>query len=457
MAGFNIPLSVNEVLTRLKGEGYDAYAVGGCVRDQILGAQPKDWDVTTSAKPDEVCAVFSDVPVIKTGIKHGTVTVLSGDERLPVEVTTFRTEFGYSDNRRPDRVEFVADIKEDLSRRDFTMNALAYNGESGEVLDFFGGEADIGNRLIRCVGDPNVRFDEDSLRILRALRFASVLGFEIEKDTAAAIHKKRGLLKNIAAERIFGEFKKLLCGVDCTKILCEFRDVIAVFIPELRAMFDFEQNTKYHCFDVWEHTLRSIDGVPRCAELRAAMLFHDSGKPYCKTVEVLDAGSRTDHYYGHPAFSEKFTDAAFSRLKTDKKFLETVTCLVKYHDAVIPPTEKAVRRWLNRLGEEGFLRLLAVKRADVLAQAPEYRLERLIELDKLRQTVYDVINRGKCFGIKDLAINGNDCIELGLEGVEIGKALKTALDVVIDEIIQNEKTSIINYLRQQNILPEVKI
>lgn len=449
MIGINLPLPVNEVLAKLKDRGYDAYTVGGCVRDQILGAVPKDWDVTTSAAPDEVCAVFADMPVIKTGIKHGTVTVLAGDEHLPIEVTTFRTEFGYSDNRRPDRVEFVTDIKDDLSRRDFTMNALAYNGENCAVLDFFGGETDIENRLIRCVGNPRVRFDEDSLRILRALRFASVLGFEIEQNTAEAIHEKCGLLNNIAYERIFSEFRKLLCGVNCTKVLREFRDVIAVFIPEISAMFDFKQNTKYHCFDVWEHTLRAIDGVPRRAELRAAMLFHDSGKPHCKTVEVLSDGSKTDHYYGHASFSAEFADAVFCRLKTDKKFSETVIRLVKYHDSVISPTEKAVRRWLNRLGEEGLMQLLAVKRADVLAQAPEYRAERLIELDKVRQTVYDVLKCGKCFGIKDLSVDGNDCIELGLKGVDIGKALKAALDAVIDEVIPNEKKDIINYLRQQ--------
>lgn len=438
-----IDKSVMTVLEQLHACGFDAYIVGGCVRDSIIGEIPKDWDVTTSALPEEVREVFSGFTVIDTGIKHGTVTVIL--DHVPIEVTTFRTEFGYSDNRRPDRVEFVTDIRADLSRRDFTMNALAYDGVSDNVLDLFGGRADIEARCIRCVGDPAERFEEDALRILRALRFSAVLGFEIDHDTASAVHEKRKLLKNIAAERIFSELKQLLRGADCTRVLREFGDVIAVFMPEIKAMFGFSQNIKYHCYDVWEHTLHSIDAVPRDAALRFTMLFHDSGKPECRTVEAAENGS-IDHFYGHAEVSRVLAGTVMERLKTDNRFYDTVTDLICRHDVYIPPTRKGVKRWLNKLGEERFWQLLAVKRADTLAQALEFRLERLIELDTLKRLADDVIKSGSCFGLKDLAINGDDCISIGLRGREIGSALNSALNAVMDERISNNKQDILDYL-----------
>lgn len=444
-----IPKQIKSILVRLQDSGYSAYAVGGCVRDKILRAEPKDWDITTSALPDEVKDIFSDLPVIETGIKHGTVTVLAGKKRIPVEITTFRTEFGYSDNRRPDRVEFVSDIKSDLSRRDFTMNALAFDGnkQSG-VLDVFGGIDDIKNRCIRCVGNPVQRFEEDALRILRALRFAAVLGFDIEENTAAAIHETKHLLENIAAERIFSEFKKLICGVDCTLILREFRDVIAVFIPEIKDMFDFPQNTKYHCYDVWEHTLHSIDGVKRDAVLRTAMLFHDAGKPKCHTCEITGDGRTVDHFYAHAAVSEKYASAALKRLKVDNEFYSSVTELVKYHGDMIVPTKKSISRRLSKIGETRMRQLLAVKRADTLAQSHKFRAERLIELDSIIRILNELIESNSCVGLKQLEVNGNDCINLGYRGREIGEVLNAVLNAVIDERIHNDREEIFEFIKK---------
>lgn len=443
-----VPEQIKSILKQLQSSGYDAFVVGGCVRDSILGTEPEDWDVTTSALPSEVKTVFADFPVIDTGIKHGTVTVLAGEEHIPVEITTFRTEFGYSDSRRPDRVEFVTDIKSDLSRRDFTMNALAFDGrsESG-VLDIFGGMSDIRIRRIRCVGDPEERFKEDALRILRALRFAAVLGFEIEEKTALALHKTKELLKNIASERIFSEFKKLICGCDCTRVLREFRDIIAVCIPEIECMFDFPQNTEYHCYDVWEHTLHAIDGVERNPVLRTAMLFHDAGKPESRTTEIIGGGMEIDHFYNHAEISEKYAKTALKRLKTDNEFANSVTELVRVHGDTVLPSRKAVRRKLNKLGETQLRYLLAVKRADILAQAPEFRAGRLCELDKVVRILNELIKSNSCFGVKQLAIDGHDCIDLGYRGKEIGVVLNKALYAVMDEKVKNEKEDLLNYIK----------
>ncbi len=444
----SVPEQIKTVLTKLHNSGYDAFVVGGCVRDQILGLTPKDWDITTSAMPNDVKEMFADLPVIETGIKHGTLTVLVGKEHIPIEITTFRTEFGYSDNRRPDKVEFVNDIKFDLSRRDFTINALAFDGGSeSAVLDLFGGIDDIFDRCIHCVGDPEARFREDALRILRALRFAAVLGFEIEENTANAIHATKDLLKNIASERIFGEFKQLICGCDCTRIMREFRDVIAVCIPEVKRMFDFPQNTKYHCYDVWEHTLHSIDGVERDPVLRTAMLFHDSGKPESHTTEDVN-GNNIDHFYSHAAISEKYAASALCRLKTDNEFCTAVTELVKHHGDMVNAARKSVRRKLNKLGETRLRQLLAVKRADVLAQAPEFRTERLIELDSVIRVLNEVISSNLCFGIKQLAIDGHDCIELGYRDKQIGDVLNDVLHAVIDEKVANKKADILRYISE---------
>lgn len=405
MRAFDIPGEAAFVLERLQSAGYAAYVVGGCVRDSILDDKPKDWDVTTSALPDEVKLVFQDLPVIETGIRHGTVTVLSGERRMPVEVTTFRTEFGYSDNRRPDKVKFVADIKEDLSRRDFTINALAFNGKD-EIIDLFGGRDDIKKRLIRCVGDPELRFDEDALRILRALRFSAVLGFEIEENTAAAIHNKSGLLKNIAAERIFSEFRQLLCGKDAARVLCEFCNVIAEFLPETESIDN--------------RTLRAVAAAGQSAELRAAMLL--CGR------KISDA------------------EAALRRLRPDNKFVNITVALIERCGDELPNTDSGIRRCLCECGADMFLRLLDMRRAYAIADADEFELCRI---DDARRTVQKVIDSGECFTLKDLAIGGSDCMELGLKGREIGRALNDALFAVMDGKLENNKCELISYIENK--------
>lgn len=402
---FDIPGEAAFVLERLQSAGYAAYVVGGCVRDTILGDKPKDWDVTTSALPDEVKLVFQDLPVVETGIRHGTVTVLAGEKRMPIEVTTFRTEFGYSDNRRPDKVKFVADIKEDLSRRDFTINALAFNGKD-EIIDLFGGRYDIKKRLIRCVGDPELRFDEDALRILRALRFSAVLGFEIEKNTASAIHSKRGLLKNIAAERIFSEFKQLLCGKDAARVLCGFFDVIAEFLPETEPIDN--------------RTLRAVAASGQSAELRAAILLRGR--------KISDA------------------EAALRRLKPDNKFVNNVVALIERCGGELPDTDGGIRRRLCECGADMFLRLLDMRRAYAIADADEFELCRI---DSVMRAVQETIDSGECFALKDLAIGGGDCIALGLKGREIGRALNDALLAVMDGRLENNKCELIRYIEDK--------
>lgn len=402
---FDIPGEAAFVLERLQSAEYAAYVVGGCVRDTILGDKPKDWDVTTSALPDEVKLVFQDLPVVETGIRHGTVTVLAGEKRMPIEVTTFRTEFGYSDNRRPDKVKFVADIKEDLSRRDFTINALAFNGKD-EIIDLFGGRYDIKKRLIRCVGDPELRFDEDALRILRALRFSAVLGFEIEKNTASAIHSKRGLLKNIAAERIFSEFKQLLCGKDAARVLCGFFDVIAEFLPETEPIDN--------------RTLRAVAASGQSAELRAAILLRGR--------KISDA------------------EAALRRLKPDNKFVNNVAALIERCGGELPDTDGGIRRRLCECGADMFLRLLDMRRAYAIADADEFELCRI---DSVMRAVQETIDSGECFALKDLAIGGGDCIALGLKGREIGRALNDALLAVMDGKLENNKCELIRYIEDK--------
>lgn len=316
----NVPEEVKTIIKRLNSQGFSAYVVGGCVRDSILNRKPQDWDISSSAKPEQVKEIFYDMGVIETGIKHGTVSVIINHN--PYEVTTFRCDGEYKDNRRPDTVTFVSDIDIDLSRRDFTINALACGCEdSSEVIDLFGGIEDIKNGIVRCVGEPEKRFSEDALRILRALRFASVLGFDIDNKTSIAIHKQRDLLKNISVERIMSEFKQLVCGINAVSIIREFRDVIEVFIPEITAMFEFNQNTPYHCYDVWEHTLHSVEMIEPEVDLRFTMLFHDIGKPKVYSEEILENGNSLGHFYAHAKYSEEIAAKILNRLKSDNRLL----------------------------------------------------------------------------------------------------------------------------------------
>ena len=433
----SIPKPIQRVLDLLNKQGYEAYIVGGCVRDSLLNINPTDWDVTTSARPEEMQRVFQQFRVIETGIKHGTLTVLIDD--MSVEVTTYRMDGIYSDNRHPDEVSFTRSLREDLCRRDFTINALAYHPLYG-IVDYFSGQTDVITRTIRCVGDPDTRFWEDALRIMRAIRFSSVLGFTIESQTASSLRRNRNLLTRIAVERIATELIKLLCGTDVTRILMEYPEVMAQIIPELSPMQGFAQNNPYHCYDVYEHTARSVSAAPPLPVLRLTMLFHDMGKPSCYTQDDCGIG----HFYGHPSVSAAMAQTVLTRLKMENTLIERITKLVTWHDVTIEPTEPSLKRWLSRLGADGVRQFLHVKRADICAQTPEL-IKRTDEIADLERMMDKIIKDRQCFSLKDLQINGHDLLSLGVyPGKLLGDILNNLLDAVIDEQCPNEKAALLD-------------
>ena len=435
-----IPPEVDSILQILTENGFDACVVGGCVRDSLLGKKPKDWDVATSAVPQETKRVLSGFPVIDTGLKHGTVTVLTG--ALPVEVTTYRIDGTYSDGRRPDRVTFTRLLREDLSRRDFTINALAFR-RAGELVDEFGGRDDLAARLVRCVGDPDRRFREDGLRVLRALRFSSVLDFSIESGTARGIHENRSMLDGIAKERIRAEFVRLLCGPGAQRVLRDYRDVAARFIPEIAASFDFPQNNPHHPYDVWEHTLKTVSAIEPDPVLRLAMFLHDLGKPYCYT----ESPDGTGHFYGHAVKSALLAEKVLRRLRFNRKTAETVTLLVRRHDLPLSADEKILRRRLNLLGETNLRRLLKIRAADTLGKSTADR-ERLVQIDGIRAALERILAERQCFSLRDLAVGGRDLISAGVpEGAEVGRTLGRLLRAVIDGECPNEKEKLLEYAR----------
>lgn len=429
-----IPKDVEKIIERLNSAGYEAYVVGGCVRDSIMEKTPHDWDICTSATPEVVKSLFSHTT--DYGMKHGTITVFADKEGY--EITTFRAETDYSDHRHPDTVEFVADLKSDLSRRDFTINALAYNNES-QLIDMFNGLDDIRNQMIRCVGNADERFKEDALRILRALRFAATLGFDIEDKTSEAIHYNVHLLKYIAEERKRDELMKLLGGNYTTKILLEYSDVIAEVIPEIQLCVGFNQNNRYHCYDVYEHMVHAVENGITPIE-KFALLIHDIGKPHCYTED-----KKGGHFYGHPAISEEIAKDVVNHLKFDNDSKKAVLELVKYHDIEIPVTKKSVLKLLNRLGEERALQLMDIKLADILAHAPGTQ-DALIEKWKIfNRLLGEVLVEGNCFSRKNLAVNGNDIKALGVsEGPEIGRIIQTLMGEVMSEQLANEKEVLFN-------------
>ena len=434
-----LPKEVLEILRRLNESGFAAYAVGGCVRDGLLGREPEDWDLTTSARPEQVMELFAP-RCIPTGLQHGTVTVR--ENHRPFEVTTFRKDGSYSDHRHPDEVVFSDDLEEDLSRRDFTIGAMAMDAR-GEIVDPFGGREDLKNGVIRCVGDPDLRFDEDALRLMRALRFASVLGFAIEPGTAEAIRRGREKLRLIAVERIRVEMDKLLCGRDAARVLLDFPEVIGVFLPEMRDAVGFDQRNPHHCYDVWEHTVRSVEAVPAEPVLRWTMLFHDLGKTRCFTVDEKGTG----HFYGHGKISEALAREATARLKFDNDSRDRILRLVNWHDRVVPCTRKGLRRALNRLGADGVTQLIAVKRADNLAQASAYR-GRQAELDRAEEIVRELLAEDACFSLKQLAVDGRDMLTLGLSGPTVGRTLQTLLELVLEEKLPNDREALLRWVKE---------
>ncbi|MCR4669449.1 MAG: HD domain-containing protein [Clostridia bacterium] len=438
--GLYIPQNVRTVLEILEDSGYSALLVGGCVRDLLMGRFPSDWDAATSASPREVSALFrlSGLNVIETGSKHGTVTVLSGGD--PVEVTTFRAEGRYSDGRHPDRVEFIKDIGDDLLRRDFTVNAMAYSPKGG-LIDNFGGIGDLAEGVIRCVGKPEKRFREDGLRIIRALRFASQLGFTIEEKTSEALRMEKDLLKAVSSERVSAELKKLVCGRNAEAVLMDYADVLGVAIPEILPLVGFDQKNPHHIYDVYTHSVKAASNVPARPDVRLAALFHDIGKPRCLALDEQGIG----HFPGHPEVGAEIASGILKRLKFDNRTAEKVSKLVALHGYRPEASEKSVRRALIKVGEEDFADWLAVRRGDVLALAPEYRSE-LDGLDEVERIAIDILAGDGCLHIGDLAIDGRDVIALGVpEGPEVGRILDLCLEAVLEGGLKNEREELLAY------------
>ena len=535
--------AADPILQRLETAGFEAYLVGGCVREALRAemagdssakkrssdvpcghnkedmtaeavrisdcALPTDIDITTNALPEQVCRVFSDMRTVETGIRHGTVTVLFSEEpanglsgssesrsgageqaglpgdrtsaALPIEITTYRVDGTYSDGRHPDQVSFVTSLTEDLRRRDFTINAMAMD-RRGEIADPFGGRADLEKEIIRAVGNPETRFREDGLRILRALRFAAVLDFRIEKDTEAALFSCRDLLAGISAERIFAELKKLVAGKAAGRIVREYTEILGVFLPELLAMKGFAQNNPYHKYDVLEHCIRAMEAVqlrpyakagqpsaatadpgstnPATADsaslhidpgyipagqwrMKLTALLHDVGKPEVYSEDENGIG----HFYGHPQAGAKIVIGILKRLNADRFTTERIETLVHYHDLVFQEDERLLKRWLNKHGPEVLLEILAIKRADNIATGNVSRelLEKFDRIDgKIRRIIREAEKGEACFCLKDLAIGGKDLIEAGIpEGPEIGRILNRLLEKVIEGELPNERAALI--------------
>ncbi len=432
-----MPSAVKTIINKLQSKGYSAYAVGGCVRDTIMGNNPSDWDICTSALPEETLKALEKDNIIENGIKHGTVTVRIDNENY--EITTFRTDGAYLDNRHPEKVTFVRSLKEDLARRDFTMNAMAYNDTEG-LYDEFGGVEDIQNGIIRCVGEPDKRFNEDALRILRALRFSSRLGFEPEEKTAESIHQNAHLLLNISAERILSEITKILMGDNVEKILLHYSDVFCVWIPEIQPMIGLEQRNPHHIYDVWTHTVKAVAAIEKDRVLRLAALFHDFGKPQKFTVDKRGTG----HFKGHPELSAVMADTILTRLKSDNKTKIEVMKLIEMHDVRTPPEPKYVRRSVAKIGVDLYPKLLALKRADALAQNPDTIPEKLQYINKLQEIYEEEVEKGAAFSVKSLAVNGNDIKNLGItDGKKIGECLKYLYALVIDGELENHKEQLL--------------
>jgi len=434
------PKYVDNLIQRLESAGYSAYAVGGCVRDVLLGREPNDFDVTTNAIPEQIISCFEGYRVIETGIKHGTVTVIIDGEQI--EITTYRVDGDYKDNRRPESVNFVSYIRDDLARRDFTVNAMAYSHHSG-IVDVFGGIDDIQNKIIRCVGDPDRRFEEDALRIMRALRFASVLGFDIHNDTKESIHKNKILLKNISNERIFSELCKLICGKNAENILLEFKDVIAVIIPELEPSIDFDQMSKYHCYDVYEHTVKTLSGTRPDLITRLAALFHDCGKPAACS---FDGTHR--HFMGHDKIGRDITFSALKRLKADNFTVKTVSKLVGLHDSRVQATEKNVKKLLAVMSYDEFLRFADLRDADRYAHAKQYSIPNP-NADEIIAIADRIIAENACLKISDLAVNGEDLKGVGIApGKQMGLILKRLLELVMDQKCENTKDTLLDMAKK---------
>lgn len=436
-----LPNNVYEIITKLEQHGYLGFAVGGCIRDTIMKLKPNDWDITTSAKPDEIKKIFSKT--IDTGIKHGTVTVIHNSTAY--EITTFRIEDNYVDYRRPEKVVFTSSIYHDLARRDFTINSIAYNPKIG-LVDPYNGQVDIKNKRIITVGDADKRFQEDALRMLRAIRFSAKLNFTIEDSVLTSIENNSNLIENISYERIRDELSKILISQYPSKIkLLKQTKILSKVLKEFDVCFEVVQNNPYHVYDVYEHTIKAINNIENTIYLRWCMLLHDIAKPLTKTTDT----DNIDHFYNHQVEGSNIAYNVLNRLRFDKKSISKICKLILYHDLQVNETEKSVKKAITKIGESMFEDWLKIRRADILAQNPIYMENRLVSLNKIYSIYKKIIKEKQCLTIKNLAINGDDIIKTGIsEGKQIGSILSQLLDIVIENPQLNNKDTLFKYIEK---------
>ncbi len=437
----SLPSPVLLIINTLEKAGFECYVVGGCVRDSLSKREVNDWDFTTSASPDEIQKCFCDYTTIDIGKDFGTICVVIDGKNY--EITTYRTDGDYSDSRHPDSVSFSKNLSDDLSRRDFTINAMAYNDTVG-LVDEYGGLKDLEMGVVRCIGNAQTRFDEDALRILRALRFASVFSYSIESSTAEAILKNKDKLAFVSSERVTKELTKLLCGDSVDFILRRYKDVFAVVIPEISGMFNFNQNTPHHNKDLWRHTVSALKNIEPDEILRVALLLHDIGKP----MTAFTDKKGISHFPNHQKLSAAMASAILKRLRFKNSFISTVTLLIEYHDNRLNVDSAEIKRCMRDIGADNTRMLLKIQRADILAQSSYMRAEKLSTLDAVCVEFDRIISSGECYSLDTLAVNGKDIIHLGVTSGElIGAILKELLNKVIDGDLENEKESLLCYAK----------
>ena len=435
-----LPEYIHTCIRMLEEAGFAAYAVGGCVRDALLGLTPHDYDLCTNARPDEIRRVFASFRLVLSGEKHGTVTVMV--EKEPVEITTFRTEGDYADSRHPQWVEFVPEIEKDLARRDFTVNAMAYSPTRG-FADPFGGRQDLKDRVLRAVGDPTARFTEDALRILRGVRFAVRFGLTVEEATLEAMKIQAFRMEHLSRERVFDELCKLLPLVSADDLL-RYRQIITQVIPELQPLWGFDQKNRHHIYDIYTHTAHVVEAVPRELTLRWAALLHDIGKPASFTLDTQGEG----HFYGHAAISAELADGVLRRLKAPTALRERVVLLIEKHMVWLEVTKPTIRRWVSRLGMEAMQQLMCLQEADTGSKGTEDPAENPY-FSGIQGLLYALRQEDACLQVKDLAVNGHDLIALGLSGKAIGQMLNRLLELVMDETIENEKAALLARVQEE--------
>lgn len=422
----------------LENSGFECYAVGGCVRDVLLNIEPHDIDITTNATPDEILECFKNYRTFELGKKFGTISVMNDNEIF--EITTYRIDGKYNDSRHPDKVEFSRNLNDDLARRDFTVNAMAMD-KSGNIVDIFGGREDLHNKIIRAVGNAEERFTEDALRIFRALRFSCKLNFKIEDSTSYAAKMLAHTLKNVHPQRLRDELTALLLTDSASEVIEEYKEIFFTIIPELRICDNFQQITAHHRYDVFSHILHTLKYAPMDEEIRFALLFHDIAKPETHTVDKAGIS----HFNGHPAKSADIATEILKRFAFPSDFIKKVSLLIKYHDKRFEKPQLHIKRVLSELSVEDFYKLLTIQRCDILAQSEYLKEEKLAHVDYIETELEAILKDNACFKLKDLAVNGQDMINLGLNGKQIGDALNLLLNMVIEEKLQNNREELIKF------------